>query len=101
LANIIAWPAAYFLMENWLHNFAYRTTIDIWIFILSGFIEIEEKIAQIPGQTGVSRTIKSNFKTINGIPFAHKSETQVKGKKVATVSVKEIIINPQVDLAFF
>jgi putative ABC transport system permease protein len=38
LANIIAWPAAYFLMERWLQNFAYRTTIDLWVFILSGFI---------------------------------------------------------------
>ena len=25
IANIIAWPLAYYLMNNWLNNFAYRT----------------------------------------------------------------------------
>ncbi|MFH1942924.1 MAG: ABC transporter permease [bacterium] len=34
LANIIAWPIAYFAMNNWLQNFAYRTSLNIWIFIL-------------------------------------------------------------------
>lgn len=38
LANIIAWPLAYFAMEKWLHNFAYRTTMGIEIFILSGLL---------------------------------------------------------------
>jgi putative ABC transport system permease protein len=36
IANIIAWPAAYFLMNGWLQNFAYKINISIWIFILSG-----------------------------------------------------------------
>lgn len=36
VANIIAWPVAYFYMKNWLQNFAYRTNIELWIFILSG-----------------------------------------------------------------
>jgi len=35
LGNIIAWPTAYFVMKNWLQNFAYRTNIGIWIFIFS------------------------------------------------------------------
>jgi putative ABC transport system permease protein len=34
--NLIAWPAAYLLMKNWLQNFAYRTGIDVWIFVLAG-----------------------------------------------------------------
>jgi putative ABC transport system permease protein len=38
LANIIAWPMAYFLMNQWLQNFAYRITIQPWIFILSATI---------------------------------------------------------------
>jgi len=36
IANLIAWPAAYFFMNGWLENFAYRINISIWIFILSG-----------------------------------------------------------------
>ncbi|MCP5104231.1 MAG: FtsX-like permease family protein [bacterium] len=35
-ANIIAWPVAYFVMNNWMQNFPYRGSISIWIFVLSG-----------------------------------------------------------------
>jgi putative ABC transport system permease protein len=36
IANLIAWPAAYLIMNNWLANFAYRTNIGFGIFLLSG-----------------------------------------------------------------
>ena len=36
IANVIAWPVAYYIMNNWLKDFAYRINISIWIFILSG-----------------------------------------------------------------
>ncbi len=36
LANLIAWPIAYISISIWLQNFAYRTRIGIWTFILSG-----------------------------------------------------------------
>jgi putative ABC transport system permease protein len=32
-ANIIAWPAAYFLMNRWLFHFPYRTSIRIHHFL--------------------------------------------------------------------
>jgi len=35
LANLIAWPLAYYMMHNWLQNFAYRTEISVMVFILS------------------------------------------------------------------
>jgi putative ABC transport system permease protein len=35
LANIIAWPAAYFAMNKWLQNFAYRTHIGSAAFLIS------------------------------------------------------------------
>jgi len=38
LSNIIAWPVAYFVMNRWLQNFAYRINPEIWIFILSASI---------------------------------------------------------------
>ncbi len=38
LANIIAWPVAYFAMSRWLQNFAYRINIGPWIFIQSAVL---------------------------------------------------------------
>ena len=38
LANIIAWPAAYYLMHKWLQNFAYRTGLSLYLFALAGFL---------------------------------------------------------------
>lgn len=35
-ANIIAWPAAWYLMNKWIQNFAYRTSISWNIFLISG-----------------------------------------------------------------
>jgi len=40
LANFIAWPLAYLFMKNWLNEFAYRTGISIWIFIISGLLAL-------------------------------------------------------------
>lgn len=37
LANIIAWPVAWYLMKNWLNNFAYHTDINWYVFAI-GFI---------------------------------------------------------------
>ncbi len=34
LANILAWPLAYYAMDRWLLGFAYRTSIGFWPFIL-------------------------------------------------------------------
>jgi putative ABC transport system permease protein len=36
LANIVAWPVAYFAMNGWLRSFAYRTHIGIAAFLASG-----------------------------------------------------------------
>jgi len=35
-ANIIAWPIAYYIMSNWLQDFAYRINISWWIFLFAG-----------------------------------------------------------------
>ncbi|NOZ45788.1 MAG: FtsX-like permease family protein [Chlorobi bacterium] len=40
LANIIAWPIAYFLMHRWLLNFEYRITIPLVVFILASIISL-------------------------------------------------------------
>jgi putative ABC transport system permease protein len=35
LANILAWPAAYWAMANWLKSYAYRTTLEPMVFVLA------------------------------------------------------------------
>ena len=36
LANVIAWPVAWYSMNKWLQNFAYRIDISWWVFALAG-----------------------------------------------------------------
>lgn len=38
LATVIAIPAGYYIMNNWLQNFAYRTPLYWWIFALPALI---------------------------------------------------------------
>jgi len=40
IANIIAIPAAYFIMKDWLETFAYKTVISPWLFAATGVIVI-------------------------------------------------------------
>jgi putative ABC transport system permease protein len=40
LSNLLAWPVAYFAMERWLQNFAYRIDLTPMIFIGSGLIAL-------------------------------------------------------------
>lgn len=40
IANIIAWPVAYFAMSSWLQNFAYRINIGIWTFLLAAALAL-------------------------------------------------------------
>ena len=40
LANIIAWPAAYFAMNKLLDNYAYHYNISIFVFLLSAVLAI-------------------------------------------------------------
>jgi putative ABC transport system permease protein len=40
LANILVWPAAYYIMSSWLEDFAYRIDIEVWMFITAGISAI-------------------------------------------------------------
>lgn len=40
LANIIAWPIAYFSLSHWLNGFQYRTNLDLWPFIITATITL-------------------------------------------------------------
>jgi putative ABC transport system permease protein len=40
LANLIAWPIGFFVMNKWLENFAYRTHLSVGIFLLSSLLAL-------------------------------------------------------------
>lgn len=40
IANLIAWPAAYWAMSGWLQNFVYRTHLSVITFLLGGIIAL-------------------------------------------------------------
>jgi len=40
IANLFAWPTAYFVMNEWLKSFAYRINIGVWAFVLSGLLAV-------------------------------------------------------------
>ncbi len=62
LANLIAWPIAYYAMSKWLNDFAYRADINIWVFVLSGFTALVIALLTISFQAfkaGFSNPVKS------------------------------------------
>jgi len=50
IANLFAWPAAYFVMNEWLKSFAYRINIGIWVFVLSGMLAVGIAIVTVSYQ---------------------------------------------------
>lgn len=40
IANIIAWPIAYFIMNKWLQDFAYKAPLSIWLFLAAGITAV-------------------------------------------------------------
>ena len=40
IANIFAWPIAYWVMNGWLQSFVYRTDITIWVLVYSGILAL-------------------------------------------------------------
>jgi putative ABC transport system permease protein len=35
LANLVAWPLAWYFMREWLGNFAIRIELNVWPFVLA------------------------------------------------------------------
>jgi putative ABC transport system permease protein len=51
IAFIIACPVAWFIMHKWLQNFAYRTELSWWIFVLAGLIALGIAILTVSWQS--------------------------------------------------
>ena len=56
IANVLAWPLAWFAMHNWLHNFAYHINITIWPFLLAGLTAMGIALITVSWQTVKSAT---------------------------------------------
>ena len=57
-ANMVAWPIIYYIMNEWLNNFASRITISLWIFLLSGSIVLFLALLSVSSIT--IKTARSN-----------------------------------------
>jgi putative ABC transport system permease protein len=40
MANIIAWPVAFWVMKGWLNDFSYRTSLSVWVFVGAGLLTL-------------------------------------------------------------
>lgn len=51
IAFVIASPLAWWVMKQWLTNFAYKTTLDWWIFALAGVAVLLLSVASVSWQS--------------------------------------------------
>ena len=51
IANIIAWPVAYYAISKWLEDFAYKTEMGIWIYILTAVVALLISVLTISFQS--------------------------------------------------
>jgi putative ABC transport system permease protein len=51
LASVIAIPVAWWAMHKWLNNFAYKTTVNWWVFALSAFFMLFVALITLSIQT--------------------------------------------------
>jgi len=40
ISNLFAWPAAFYFLNKWLQNFAYRIQFPFWIFIVTSVVAL-------------------------------------------------------------
>ena len=62
ISFFIAMPAAWFLMHAWLKDFAYRTQINWWVFVLAGLAAILVAIVTVSFQAikaAIANPVKS------------------------------------------
>jgi len=65
LANVAAWPVAYFVMQSWLARFAYRIDMSVWIFAGSALLALVVAWLAV----GVVATRAARAKPINALRY--------------------------------
>jgi len=58
LANIIAWPVAWYLLQRWLQSFLYRAQIRLDIFIIAGALTVFIALVTVSYQSLKAATAK-------------------------------------------
>jgi putative ABC transport system permease protein len=51
IAFIIAVPVAWYVMDKWLQNFAYRTELSWWVFVLAGLLALSIALITVSWQS--------------------------------------------------
>ena len=64
LSNLVAWPIAWYALNQWLKNFAYHTSLSLWIFILSGMSVLTIALLTMSWQT-IRAAMTNPIDTIN------------------------------------
>lgn len=62
IANVIAWPIAFYAMSRWLQDFAYRIDISWWVFGIAGFTSLVIAFATVSFQAikaAIANPVKS------------------------------------------
>ena len=54
IANVLAWPVTYLIMNDWLQGFAYRMDIPLWLFLISGLLVIVIALITVSYRTFVT-----------------------------------------------
>lgn len=63
LANLIAWPFSYWVMRNWLQNFAYRTNLGLDSFIIAGAATLAAALVAVTYQS-IKASLENPVNTI-------------------------------------
>ena len=50
IANVIAWPLAYFITNRWLQDFAYKINLSVWVFLASGLVALAIALVTVSSQ---------------------------------------------------
>ena len=56
IAFVVATPIAYYAMNKWLENFAYKTTLSWWIFALAGLLALGIALLTVSWQSWKAAT---------------------------------------------
>lgn len=49
IALLLAIPVGWWIMQHWLHNFAYRINVEWWVFAAAGILSIAVALLTISG----------------------------------------------------
>jgi ABC-type antimicrobial peptide transport system permease subunit len=56
ISNLIAWPIAYYYMNNWLNNYPFHYELTIWVFVFAGVAAFILSLLTVIFQTLIAST---------------------------------------------